>query len=139
MQLVWNWWFRYCHLQGNKCTRQQKHVNRRPYQAGSSAKFLKVPGQVLPNAQLCCADVTLKPQNNEQTQRKSQLQLKTNTHLFPSHFQLKIFKQQQQGTWCSVWTYFPRKWVGSKKCVFQEGVMLFIWKFWQNRDCCAYN
>jgi hypothetical protein len=107
MQLVWNWWFRYCHLQGNKYTRQQRHVNRRPYQAGSSAKFPKVPRQLLPNVQLCSAGVTLKPRNNEQTQRKNQLQLKTNTHLFPSHFQLKILKQQQQGTWCSVWTYFP--------------------------------
>jgi hypothetical protein len=107
MQLVWNWWFHYCHLQGDKYTRQQQHVNRCPYQAGSSAKFPKVPRQLLPNAQLCSPGVTLKPQNNDQTQRKSQLQLKTNTHLFPSHFQLKILKQQQQGTWCSDWTYIP--------------------------------
>jgi len=119
-------------------TKRQQHVSRRPYQAGSSTKFPEVPMQLLPNAQLCSAGVTLKPQNNEQMQRKSQLQLKTNTHLFPSNFQLKYLNNSIK-VHDAQFELISQE-LGSKhKCIFQEGVMLFLWKFWQDRDCCVYN
>jgi len=88
-------------------------------------------------AQLCSAGVTLKPQNNEQTQRKSLLHLKTNTHLFPSHFQLKALDSNTVHD--AQFEVISQELGSKRKCIFQEGVMLFLWKFWQDRDCCVYN